>query len=225
MPRPFRLLLLRHGQTPSNVKGALDTGPPGPGLTTLGHSQAATAAQALLEESYEAVYVSRLVRTHETAAPIAGARRRGAVRQHGLEEIRAGRFEMRTDREAVDGYLGTIAEWIHGNLDLQMPGAETGREFLARYDDAITRIADQQHRGSAIVVSHGAAIRTWVSNRIPDSAGHPEATEYLHNTACITVEGHPRLGWELVDWNSQPIGGRFLDDEAAPDPTGDPVRD
>ena len=29
-------LLIRHGQTPSNVAGALDTGRPGPGLTALG---------------------------------------------------------------------------------------------------------------------------------------------------------------------------------------------
>ena len=29
----MRLVLIRHGQTPSNVCGLLDTAPPGPGLT------------------------------------------------------------------------------------------------------------------------------------------------------------------------------------------------
>lgn len=224
MARPFRLLLLRHGQTTSNVSGALDTGPPGPGLTTLGHSQATTAAQALLEERYDAVYVSRLVRTHQTAAPIAEARGLPAVRNTGLEEVRAGAFEMRTDPEAVEAYTGTVAAWIGGNLDLRMPGSETGHEFLARYDAAIARIAARTH-GGALVVSHGAAIRTWVASRIPDSQGHPEATEYLQNTALITLEGHPDSGWELIDWHSQPIGGRFLVDEAATDPTAEPVHE
>src|SRR5699024_5083913 len=32
----MRLLLIRHGQTPSNVEGILDAGYPGPGLTALG---------------------------------------------------------------------------------------------------------------------------------------------------------------------------------------------
>ena len=32
----MRLLLIRHGQTPSNVLGLLDTAVPGPGLTDLG---------------------------------------------------------------------------------------------------------------------------------------------------------------------------------------------
>jgi release factor glutamine methyltransferase len=39
-----RLLLIRHGQTPSNVLGLLDTAPPGPGLTDLGVEQAAAPA-------------------------------------------------------------------------------------------------------------------------------------------------------------------------------------
>ena len=29
----MRLLLIRHGQTPANVRGELDTAAPGPGLT------------------------------------------------------------------------------------------------------------------------------------------------------------------------------------------------
>ena len=37
----MRLLLVRHGQTPSNVAGLLDTALPGPGLTALGTRQAA----------------------------------------------------------------------------------------------------------------------------------------------------------------------------------------
>ena len=38
----MRLTLVRHGQTPSNVLGLLDTAPPGPGLTDLGQLQAAS---------------------------------------------------------------------------------------------------------------------------------------------------------------------------------------
>ena len=46
----MRLLLIRHGQTPSNVLGALDTLVPGPGLTPLGLEQAAAIPDALAGE-------------------------------------------------------------------------------------------------------------------------------------------------------------------------------
>lgn len=218
MAPPLRLLLLRHGQTHSNVAGALDTGEPGKDLTDLGRAQSEAAAQALGEHDLGGLYVSRLVRTQQTADPLARLRRTAPAIQTGLEEIRAGVFEMRTDKEAVLGYVTTVTEWIGGNLDLRMPGAESGHEFLARYDAAVAQIAEQAHR-SAVVVSHSAAIRTWVSRRVRDAEDHPAAVQSLHNTACITVEGHPETGWELVDWQHEPIGGRFLEDDDAPDPT------
>lgn len=65
----MRLLLVRHGQTPSNVEFLLDTAVPGPGLTALGERQAAALPEALADEDIEALYVSTLVRTQLTAAP------------------------------------------------------------------------------------------------------------------------------------------------------------
>lgn len=43
----MRLILIRHGQTPSNVEHFLDTAVPGPGLTELGSQQMAGACAAL----------------------------------------------------------------------------------------------------------------------------------------------------------------------------------
>ncbi|MFT4229800.1 MAG: histidine phosphatase family protein [Microbacterium sp.] len=90
----MRLLLLRHGQTPSNVAGVLDTGYPGAGLTELGVRQAEAVPGALAGEAIAAIAVSPLVRTGLTAAPL--ARERGiTVRvQPGLEEISAGDWEL-----------------------------------------------------------------------------------------------------------------------------------
>ena len=69
----MRLLLVRHGQTPANVLGVLDTAVPGPGLTDLGRRQAAALPEALAEERIDAIVVTDLVRTHETAAPLVAA--------------------------------------------------------------------------------------------------------------------------------------------------------
>lgn len=228
MNRPVRLLLLRHGQTHSNVTGALDTGEPGHDLTDLGKAQAAAAVRALADHDLTGLHVSRLVRTHQTAQPLATARSLDPAVTGGLEEIRAGEFEMRNDHDAVAGYIGAVGAWISDDLDHRMPGGENGHEFLSRYDAAVERIvtgAWERATRTVLLVSHGAAIRTWVSRRVDGAEDHPEARERLENTGLITVEGDPATGWKLLDWHSEPIGGRFLEDEAAPDPTALPADD
>lgn len=216
----MRLLLMRHGQTHANVSGELDTAHPGLDLTDLGHTQATAAAQALLGEHLDAIYVSSRVRTHQTAAPTARARSLTPVQLDGLEEINAGDFEMLADHDSVHGYISTVATWIEGNLHARMPGGETAHEFLERYDAAVRTVLDAGH-GAALIVSHGAALRTWTSLRLLPDQGAPAATEPLNNTALIVLEGDFDSGWRLDSWHGDPVGGRFLDDESAPDPTGD----
>jgi probable phosphoglycerate mutase len=215
----MRLLLLRHGQTHGNTTGALDTAFPGLDLTELGERQAEAAARVLKSTGIDAIYVSPLVRTQQTAAPLAAATGLEPVILDGLREIAAADFEMATDHDSILGYIGTVADWIEGRYDTRMSGGENGHEFLARYDDAIGRVIAAGHK-TALVVSHGAAIRTWVSSRVTDSSTHAMATEGLANTALIEVEGDLTSGWSILSWTAEPIGGSYLGDEAAPDPTG-----
>src|SRR5699024_12503992 len=203
-----RLLLIRHGETTSNVSGELDTGAPGAQLTTLGRRQASGAATALAGEAFGSVHVSRLVRTQQTAEPIVGARNIVAATVPGLEEISAGDFEMRSDIEAVKGYHSTVSHWVHGTLATAMPGGQTGHDFLKRYYNAIEHENAESwdvSRGVLVdvAVSHGAAIRTWVANQIPGGYSSPVVTELLHNTGCVTLEGNPHEGWRLVEWHSE----------------------
>ncbi len=219
----MRLLLLRHGQTHGNTAGALDTAVPGLDLTELGHSQAEAAARALGDQDVEQIYVSTLTRTHQTAAPLAALLGVEPRELAGLREISAGDYEMAEDHDSIAGYIGTVADWIERRYDTRMPGGESGHEFLARYDAAVAEI----HRSlvetgeeRAVAVSHGAAMRTWVSARVADVEAHAKATDPLHNTACIEIVGDPVGGWRIDAWHSEPVGGAFLDDLAAPDPTG-----
>lgn len=216
----MRLLLMRHGQTHANVSGELDTAHPGVDLTDLGRAQAVAASKALADEAIDAIYVSSRVRTHQTAAPTADERGITPTLLEGLEEIAAGDFEMRKDHDAVAGYIGSVATWLEGDLGHRMPGGETGEEFLARFDTAVRTIVDAGH-DAALVVSHGAALRTWVSTRMEPHPDAPPATQPLHNTALVVLEGDFDAGWRMVSWQSHPVGGEFLEDPAAEDPTGD----
>lgn len=214
----MRLYLLRHGQTHANVSGELDTAFPGVDLTDLGRQQAQAAARALADTGVGAIAVSTLARTDQTARPLAQASGLVPTVHAGLREVSAGDFEMCSDQASVHGYLETIGGWLDGDLGRQMPGGETGAAFLARYDAAI---ADVCALGvdSAVVISHGAAIRTWVTHR---AAGeHAPVHEGLHNTGCITLDGNPVDGWAIRSWQREPVGGAWLDDELAADPTGE----
>lgn len=214
----MRLHLLRHGQTHANVAGALDTAWPGLELTELGRRQARAAARTLAEEGIAAIAISTLTRTRQTALPLADALGLTASELDGLREISAGDFEMRSDHVSVHGYLETIAGWLDGDLDREMPGGETGTAFLERYDAAIAEFCASRVT-SALVVSHGAAIRTWVTHRA--TGEHAPVHEGLHNTGCVILDGSPEDGWTIVSWKREPIGGVWLDDATAPDPTGD----
>jgi broad specificity phosphatase PhoE len=224
----MRLLLLRHGQTHGNTAGALDTAAPGLDLTELGHRQAEAAARALADRGIEQIFVSTLARTLQTAAPLAAALGITPRRLEGLREISAGDFEMAADHDSIAGYIGTVADWIEGRYDTRMPGGESGHEFLARYDASVGEIhravTEAGHR-RALLVSHGAAIRTWISARVPGVESHARATDPLHNTACIELAGDPVDGWQIEAWHSEPVGGAFLDDLTAPDPTGQATSD
>ena len=213
----MRLLLLRHGQTVANVNGALDTAVPGLELTELGRRQAGAAAWALADEGIEAIAVSTATRTGQTAAPLAEALGSTPAAYDGLREIAAGDFEMRHDQEALEGYLGTIGGWLEGDLGRPMPGGETGTEFLRRYDAAMARICSTASQ-TVLVVTHGAAIRAWVTHRA--TGDHAPAHEPLHNTGCIRLEGSLEEGWSITAWEREPVGGAWLEDETAPDPTG-----
>jgi len=196
----MRLLLIRHGQTPTNVDFLLDTAVPGPGLTALGERQAAALPEALADEDIEALYVSTLVRTQLTAAPLAAARGLEARVRDGIRELAAGDLEMLPgDSEQGRLYMKTVFAWSQGDTALRMPGAESGEEALGRYD-AVVAEAARSGAGTVAMVSHGAAIRMWTAARADNvdvafAADHP-----LENTGVVILEGSPTDGWKALSW-------------------------
>ena len=229
----MRLLLIRHGQTPGNVLGQLDTAHPGPGLTELGERQAAALARSLANEPLDHLYASTLIRTQVTARPLASARGLDVEVLTGLHEIEAGSLEKRTDQESHLRYLDTVFAWSAGELDRRMPAGPSGHDFFDRYDAAIEEIAvaagaagrpgtepGADPAGTVAVVSHGAAIRVWAGLRAANVEPGFAARHVLANTGIVALEGDPDAGWQLIHWDASPVGGLALADPTAEDPTG-----
>ena len=225
----MRLLLIRHGQTPGNVLGQLDTAHPGPGLTELGERQAAALARSLANEQIDRLYASTLIRTQITAAPLSSVRGLEIEVLEGLHEIEAGSLEKLTDKESHLRYLGTVFGWADGELHRRMPGGPSGYDFFERYDASIARIASAAasgtgaasgDAGTVAVVSHGAAIRVWAGLRASNMEEGFAARHVLANTGIVALEGDPDAGWRLIHWDDSPVGGLALVDPTAEDPTG-----
>lgn len=218
----MRLILIRHGQTPSNVLGLLDTVPPGPGLTELGATQAALVPETVTDEPIRAIYASTATRAQETAEPL--ARRRGmtvAIRDD-IREIAAGHWEMLGDEGSVRGYLGLIGGWMAGDLAARSPGpsGESGHEVLQRFDRVVAEVVASGVEGAALV-AHGAVNRLWASVRsinLPDDFG---ARHALRNTGIVILDGDLGSGWTARSWTGAEIGGD-LTPAATSTPDDDP---
>ncbi|CAN5138017.1 histidine phosphatase family protein [soil metagenome] len=200
----MRLILVRHGQTSSNVAGLLDTDEPGAGLTGLGLEQAAALPEVLREESIEVLYVSTLLRTQQTAAPLASTLGLEVRIRDGLREVRAGALEMLGDEASVQTYLSTTFAWSSGDLHARMPGAESGAEVFARYDAVVAEI-DGSGAGTAAIVSHGSVIRSWTAARAENITPVFAATNALANTGTVVLEGSPSDGWHAVTWEGRTV--------------------
>lgn len=216
----MRLLLIRHGQTPANVRGELDTAAPGPGLTNRGLLQARNIPAGLVDERIDAIFASSLIRTQQTAAPLADALGLAITVLPGVHEIEAGDVEMATDHASYRSYLGTCMAWGLGERDRMMPGAMTGDDFFERFDASIASAA---RFDTAVVVTHAAAMRVWVAGSATNIEPAFTARQELDNTGLVVLEGTPIDGWSLVEWRGTPLGGDVLVDDDAVDPTGESI--
>jgi probable phosphoglycerate mutase len=206
----MRLILVRHGRTASNVGFLLDTAEPGADLDEGGLEQAAELVERLSHHEIEAVYTSNLVRTQQTARPIAEARGLELEVLPELREISAGDDELSPD---ASRYIGTLIAWGEGRPEARIPGGEDAGEFFGRFDAAIQHIASSG-RDVVMVVSHGAALRVWCMGRVKgftDALGKA----HLDNTGVIVVDGSPGEGWELAEL----VGVRVFEDPE----TGEPI--
>ncbi len=189
----MRLLLIRHGQTQSNVNRELDTAFPGAPLNETGLAQAEALIEALAHERIDALYCSTLTRAQQTAAPLAAARALEAVVVDGIQEIAAGVEEMSTNWQP---YVDMLNSWSPTNLDAGLEGGETARQFVTRFTNAVAAM-EQAGDEHVALVSHGAALRVWAITQDP-AVG--DLAPHLDNTQWITLTGSMTAGWRIERW-------------------------
>jgi len=160
------IVLVRHGETiawdPETPFPLLD-GHGDPELGPEGIEQAARVAERLASGQVDAIYVTSLRRTAETAAPLAARLGLEPIVEARLREVNLGEWEGGLYRLKVLTADPVAMEMITRERWDVVPGAETNEAFAARAAAAITDIA-AGHPGERVVVfSHGGTIGTILS--------------------------------------------------------------
>jgi probable phosphoglycerate mutase len=155
------LLLIRHGEsepahpdTPFPLVG----GHSDPALAPEGEEQAERVAQRLAGTRIDAIYVTPLRRTAQTAAPL--ARRLGLTPrvEPGLREVHLGEWEGGLFRQRVAERHPTAERmWAEERWEV-IPGAERTAAFAGRVREAIARLAGRHPGQRVAVFSHGGVI-------------------------------------------------------------------
>ena len=198
-----RLILVRHGQSHGNVARRLDTRPPGAELTDVGREEARSFARSRPRPPGLLLH-SAARRAEQTAIEIGAQWDTPAEGAEGIHEVQAGDLEDRDDDEAIARFNAVYQRWHQGELDVAMPGGETGREVLARYLPTLTELRlrylnDEQWTQDIIVVSHGAAIRL-VAATLAGVDGGFALSHHLSNTHAVTLAPVTDERWSCVRW-------------------------
>jgi probable phosphoglycerate mutase len=160
------VLLIRHGESAPmpaddtferNAAGQAD-----PRLSEEGRAQAELLARRLGDPEaavgIDAIYVSSLRRTAETAAPLVARLGLTPKVDADLREIFLGEWEGGTFRRLVaekDPRMRRL--WHEGRWDV-VPGAESGEAFAARVRAALERVQAAHPDQRVAVVCHGGVI-------------------------------------------------------------------
>ena len=160
-PGATDLLIVRHGES---APARLDEPAPrkdghsDPELAPEGVEQAARLADRLAHEQIDAIYVTTLQRTAQTAAPL--ARRLGIEPQvePDLREIYLGEWEGVAFRKYVaEGHPIAVQMFLERRWDV-IPGAESNDAFAARVRAGMERIIARHPGQRVVVVVHGGGI-------------------------------------------------------------------
>lgn len=201
------LTWVRHAQSTDNASGIISATVPGAGLTALGQTQAQAVAEAIAANAYDGIYTSDMIRTQQTAAPLAADLDITPVVLGGVREIASG---ILTGLPGTTGLLYVLAGVVYAlppaawSLGARfVPGifGEDGNMFNARTTEAIDTVYLSGDT-NPVVFSHGGTIQAWTLMNVTN----PVLTlPPLGNTDVVVVTGNPEDGWTLQSWAGTPV--------------------
>lgn len=160
-PGATELFLVRHGESAPVVPGVAIPqvdGHDDPALAPEGRHQAERVGERLADQHIDAIYVSPLRRTHETAAPLASRVGLTPVVVPDLREVHLGEWEGGAFRRHVaEGHPTAIRMFTEQRWDA-IPGAESTEALAQRLHRALEGIIGTHPDQRVVLVVHGGVI-------------------------------------------------------------------
>lgn len=179
-PGATDILLIRHGESapvkdgvpPPSVDGQDD-----PPLDPVGVRQAELLAERLADEQIDAIYVTTLQRTQQTAAPLAAKLGLTPTVVKDLREIFLGDWEGGSFRKNFAEQHPIALQVIEQQRWDVIPGAESFDQFGSRLRGALSDIVSRHPDQRVAVVVHGGVIGELLRQAV-------SGTEYFAFVGC-----------------------------------------
>ena len=157
------VLLVRHGQTDSNITGFY-MGWSSEDLNETGYTQARHLSSRLAHLPVTSIYTSPLRRAYTTAAILAGPHKLEPTVLDDLTEIRFGDWQGLHMNEIKRRWPELWQQSRIDPSDLTMPNGESLNEVTERAIRAFNKIIGDNRDKQVIVVTHDALIRILIAH-------------------------------------------------------------
>ncbi len=196
------IYLVRHGETAANRDGILQGWSDFP-LCQEGEKQAQDLAARAKGIPLDAIYISDLMRTQQTAAPLAKERNLSPVVLPGLREISFGRWEGRPFAEMKKEDPELLRKLFREPTQADIGQSETVEASQTRVWDAFRHIETHMEDGQTVLaISHGGILRALLCHLL----SMPLDAMWrlgLDNTASVKVVCNDIAGYWVEDWNNR----------------------
>jgi probable phosphoglycerate mutase len=191
------LCLVRHGETAWNAEGRVQGQLDIP-LNATGLAQARAVASVLKNESFASIYSSDLIRTQQTAQPVADLQKKKIILDKNLRERDYGAFQGMTYTEASVRIPEGYARFKAKDPAYDFGSGESLSRFNERALACIRDLAEKHSGESLLVVTHGGVLEMVYRHATGRGLSTPRDFE-IPNAAINRVE-ISTAGWRVESW-------------------------
>ena len=189
---------IRHGQTDLNLKGIVQGRGVNSPLNDNGIKQAQAFYEAYKHVPFDKIYVSTLLRTHQTVEPFLA---HGIPSEElvGLDEISWGIYEGQEQTpEIMTGFEKVVTSWRNNELDLAIDQGESPNTLVERQREAVEYMLAQENEENVLVCMHGRALRIMLCHltEVPVC----QMDDFPHTNTALYILEYQNNQFNIIDY-------------------------